>query len=793
MFHFNRSLIVLGISAMLASYVPSGTFAQVTNTQGPIRFDFGIAGSPVETGYTAVIPQDIYTAARGYGWISRVTGADHNDPKMSALLRDLAYARDATFKVNLDPSKTYDIRIYHANPRHNGSISYVEGIYRGNPSSSSNTGYFADNFNVSAEGTVRYTVSIIPAGGTIIRTIPNVAISKDGILELRFRDLGGRDNNFVVSGLEIAVAPPVCGNGKVESPEQCDDGNKRNNDGCSATCKVEAVQNELTIAVKPLAFTGTAVANQKNINLLWFETRAEVQDVLFTGATFDAAEGSLLNASNYTLWVDTDGNGVVDTILQSGAFAQNGKVNFGLLAGRGYVIPKERTTVFEVHGDVVSSLQPQTTIQLKFATNQSDYVRAKAVKSGDDLVGIKTDGVCTGTCQITVTTGDSTVWTFIPAGNLHAIENAVPIRPRQLLGGALGDPVLSFDLRAEYEPVDFTRLTLATAREVESIDRFELFKPGSSAPFALATAAACPFSQPASIRYCAVMMSQQLVVPEGQTTSIIVRPRIKDDVAGARSGAVFFVYLIGAGIVDGNGNDVGSQARGMVSSNALRSDNGNGNTQEGEMLFEDIRSADETVVLSKIVSITNADPNPNGTAIPTGPARAIGQFKFAAAANNNAKNGVNKVAIDGLIFNVSAQNVAILGSSFNLYNKADPTTVAACIFKGASVPTMTGSVTGNMFVECSDLLASGVNTLVDSGTDETYVLSATVTNANISSASTSALQVSLQNFADSGLADYGAASFASHLKWNDQDSLSSSTFLWIEYPDTQVNGTAYAG
>lgn len=35
------------------------------------------------------------------------------------------------------------------------------------------------------------------------------------------------------------TTPPVCGNGKLESGESCDDGNTDNNDHCSSTCKVE--------------------------------------------------------------------------------------------------------------------------------------------------------------------------------------------------------------------------------------------------------------------------------------------------------------------------------------------------------------------------------------------------------------------------------------------------------------------------------------------------------------------------------------------------------------------------
>jgi len=41
-------------------------------------------------------------------------------------------------------------------------------------------------------------------------------------------------------GLKVEVIGPVCGNGVVESGEQCDDGNTNSGDGCSATCQTEA-------------------------------------------------------------------------------------------------------------------------------------------------------------------------------------------------------------------------------------------------------------------------------------------------------------------------------------------------------------------------------------------------------------------------------------------------------------------------------------------------------------------------------------------------------------------------
>lgn len=37
--------------------------------------------------------------------------------------------------------------------------------------------------------------------------------------------------------------PPVCGNNKLESPEECDDGNKSGGDGCTSDCKKETVPN----------------------------------------------------------------------------------------------------------------------------------------------------------------------------------------------------------------------------------------------------------------------------------------------------------------------------------------------------------------------------------------------------------------------------------------------------------------------------------------------------------------------------------------------------------------------
>ena len=586
----------------------------------------------------------------------------------------------------------------------------------------------------------------------------------------------------------------------------------------------------LTVTGKATATTDTAVSNAKNINLFRFEARAsEAADILLTDMIFEAAAGSsLVNASNYSLWVDTNDDGVTDTILEKGVASQSGQVSFDKITGGGYVIPKQKSVVFEIHADISASLSGTAPVlAIRFDTGAT-FIQAEQVTDGSSLSGIQaknpagtvvaTNGSFTAggsTADIQVFTQYATNFTLRSQGDLYVTKSSTPVRSRQLLGGTLADEILRLQFHAEYEDVDVTDLVFTSSGAVsggnlaKNVDRLELYTVGATTPFATATVAGCGSDAVATDKYgntqssmCAKMKNQEFVVPKGSNTNILIRPRMRTDVDGAVSGTGVTLQMD----LTPSTSTGSVRARGLLSSNTLGANDADTNP-EGEV-FIGVSSAAKNahivsnfnqVVLSKVTSITNADPNANGTAIPTGTQRAIGQFKFSTAAANNLKNGTNKWTLSGVIFNVNATNVelgtavntALATSTFKLYNKADPTTKATCT--SAATAISGNGASGSLVVTCGELRLAArslVNTQIDPGSDVTFVLEASVTNAKISATSTSTLQVSLQGFTDQYAT--GFASSTSHLNWLDLDG-STTSFLWIEYPETSINGTSYNG
>ena len=538
--------------------------------------------------------------------------------------------------------------------------------------------------------------------------------------------------------------------------------------------KVEQPESNgtLSIAVKSLASTDNAVENQKDINLLRFEARAEGEDILLTGAIFesDLQIEDLQNVQNYALWVDSDENGLVDIILEDGIVAQGNSVRFADLAGGGFVVPTDGTVIFEVHGDVSSSLVSNN-LKIEFSTPTDGYITAEELDDGSSLEGIETNGFCVSTCDITVFAEDDapTHWHLVSQGNLFVTKDSTPTRNHQVLGGELSDPLMILDLRADSEPIDVTYIGIDIEGEKQSIDRLELYLEGSTTPFAYAVAGGAE----AGDDFGARMENQQLVITEGNDMAIFIRAHIKSDTNGGASGDEFAVAVDNV------------LARGAESSNDLSINDGD-ESAEGEIFIGNsaigpnavnIMGSNNVVVMSKIASITNANPDSDNTPIPTG-MTPFGQFKFTAAANSNSYMGTNSVVLTDLIFNINATNVEMSGDKFRLYNKADYTVSHACTVDNNAQPVVSGS----MLVVCKNII--GIDASIYSGDAATFVLEGEVVNSQVSASATSILKASLQQFND-------IDAVGNHISWQDEDYNSSTSVNWVEYPETVVNSTAY--
>lgn len=540
-----------------------------------------------------------------------------------------------------------------------------------------------------------------------------------------------------------------------------------------------SIGDTLFITSKHTGMNDTVVRNQKDVTLQRFEAYAK-SDIVFTRAEFEAQQGSLANAQNYALWVDTDNNGAVDTILQDGVSPEEGVVSFQPSAfGDGYYIPDGEAIAFEIHADIApSAASGIAKLQLKFHTSNPDYISAKRAFDGKILAGIQTDGVCQSSCSVIAVTIPSTVYEIRSQGDLFVTKDSTPVRSRQLLGGTLGDPILRVQFHADYEPVSPVSLRfMAVGEGASSIDSLELYQIGDTEPVAIATQGHCG-DYPA--QFC-TSGQKIFTVQEGSDHDLIIRPRMKSDVDGAVSGDDITLSLFAPDSVI---------AVGEFSSNTLLINNADA-SQEGRVFIgsatpgahHSITGNKNVVVLSKIVSITNADSNADGTAVPSGTQRAIGQFKFATLPAENLKNGTNKWTLTDIMFDVEAMNVELDKTSFRFAKKPDLTTVSTC-----DVIDDDGS--DLLHVGCFGIDQSSVSTSIDPASDTTFVLIAEVRKTQVDLTKSSSLQVSLSNFTNS-LVD-GMATGLNHIHWSDRDaSPDSGGFFWIEYPDTIVRGTVY--
>ncbi len=390
-------------------------------------------------------------------------------------------------------------------------------------------------------------------------------------------------------------------------------------------------------------------------------------------------------------------------------------------------------------------------------------------------------------------------------GNLFVSQDTTPLRPHQCLGGAECDTALRLNFRADTENVDVTELHFTASGATTSVDHLDLYTD-SGTFVGSAFSSQCSTGASNASTYCVLLQGKPLVVGNGRDVKLLVKPFLRADTSGALSGQKFQIALPGTAIVNETNGAGAVHAYGETSKSYLIANNGNW-TEDGEIFIgltqpapfnADIVGKTNVSVLGKIANIMNADPDPNGTNVPTGVA-GIGQFTITAAANNNTTNGLNKVTLSGVMLNVNATNVTLDTTSFKFYNKANPNVTEACMPMTTGGMVLTGTASGSFVVYCAlgrAMAPNNPNVVIDQGTSQTFVLQATVTNPKVSAIQVSLLQVSLQSFNDIAKTVFGLS--GSHFQWIDQDTApigtgttTSSVFDWMEYPDSIVKSTLY--
>ncbi len=152
----------------------------LTGPSVPLHLDFGLPNSPVAPGYIGV-SLVTYNSTLGYGWadISNLGTRDRHisDP----LLTDFIFGTDGTFLVNL-PNGAYDVTtiLGDATAEHDLDTVWAQGQL--------------------------VVPSVTTAPGQFIKPTFKAQVT-NGLLVLRFVDLGGHNPYWAVPGLDIVAAP----------------------------------------------------------------------------------------------------------------------------------------------------------------------------------------------------------------------------------------------------------------------------------------------------------------------------------------------------------------------------------------------------------------------------------------------------------------------------------------------------------------------------------------------------------------------------------------------------------
>ena len=555
----------------------------------------------------------------------------------------------------------------------------------------------------------------------------------------------------------------VCGNGYKEGTEQCDDGNTEDGDGCSRLCILvsEPIRHgALRLEQQPIS-SGAQASGNVDVPLFKFTAIAGRQDIYITTLKLKSSVGSLGFAENYRLMIDADGDGTVETLF--GRATPSGETL--TFANQNILVRDGAYIAVELWADI-DTTQSASSIALAFDTTQLDFVEGVDKIDGEDVTGIKlNDDDCTldSICWITVITDDDQTVTIRTQGNLFVSKDSTPLGSRQIIASTETPSLLLLQFRSDAEDVKVKELAIEGIPS--SVDPFLLFESTSPSSFATARLVNC--GSVVTGRFCS---DNEFIVPQNGEKSIVVKAVLKPDDTGAVSGQT--VALSVSAVTSGN---VAVTAEGYYSGQQLLQNDGNA-SGDGEIFVgtESIASnsliaaPSHTVVLAKIVDITNSNTDPDDSIITTG-AMTFGQFAFRAADHENSADGFNNVEITKLTFTVSAVNMEFTSGSFYIFNALNSGTIAECT---------ESATTGTITLTCDGLDAEDVSTFISRGGTLNLSLHGTILNAQVSPG-VSILQASLQNLSNPGI--------TGTINWSDGET----SFGWVDIGKTNVKSTNY--
>lgn len=234
--------------------------------------------------------------------------------------------------------------------------------------------------------------------------------------------------------LRLSAPAPVCGDGRVDEGEECDDGNATDGDACRSDCTLmvpipfdaapdcdadcqgaqEATSYDFALRLDQVPAQQSVAVGASGVKLLSLRAIAGTHDVQLQTLMTRFLQGSSNLFTHYRLLADMDGNGVPDTtVMEVSPLSDGSGVSFhdASASKAALKIPARTVRHFSVVADVPSSAVPMT-VQMGLRSDAANVVYALRASDMSPLSGVRVDGLCLFGCSVDVVTQPTTIFTI---------------------------------------------------------------------------------------------------------------------------------------------------------------------------------------------------------------------------------------------------------------------------------------------------------------------------------------------------------------------------------------------